>query len=149
MGNGEESAERFGIGGRERCRHRSRGNDFRVDFVRLVLLVSRVSTNASFNRERPRTSRSVQRKMNLCLPHRFELKVSEIEVICLGCMLINAESETHPAYCMPRTRYNAKRNVLFPSECSKDPTMDREKRVRERKEMRLSLFLARDGDNDE
>ena len=129
MGNGEESAERFGIRRRERCRHRSRGNDFRVDFVRLVLRpVSRVSTNASFNRERPRISRSVQRKMNLCLPRRFELKVSEIEVTRLGCVLINAESETHPAYCMPRTRYNAKRNVLFPSECSKDPTMDRGKR---------------------
>lgn len=146
MGNGEESAERFEIGGREKCRHRSRGNDFRVDFVRFVLRpVSRVSTNASFNRERPRTSGSVQRKMNLCLPRRFELKVSEIEVaIRLRCVLINAESETHPAYCMPRTRYNAKRNVLFPSECSKDPTMDRGKRVvEEREEMNLSFSRTR------
>lgn len=53
-GGGERESEKDGKEGgkgREVRRHHSRGNDFRVDFVRLVLRpVSHiVSTNASFN----------------------------------------------------------------------------------------------------
>lgn len=119
MGNGKESVERLvsrekqkdktGRRGRKRnawmkckkergrkkaggCRHRSRGNDFRVDFVRLALQlgISCVSMNASFNIEHHALQALEEKWIYVC--RRLE---AECEIRYTG-VLINVESETHP-----------------------------------------------------